>query len=237
MWSQSSMYLLPILELVLSTSATPIEQRATSRCTVRDLAIVKRTVIDPAFFCKWWQEDTRTRTPFLEFTVSEVNNLCTCISPISNLHPTKHKRGSVDDITPLVKRSTITTDSCRKEVSLQFTEPWHFCKFYNAYPRISSPFRKYAAKDLLKLFFDKHEESHHKYQKDLNKVVVIKYQNVFNKHRKDFDKHYQASIKLYEVLNKHKEDADEHTNNLIKVVILENYKLFYEHQEKFTKYH
>ncbi|KAI4850993.1 hypothetical protein E4T44_02416 [Aureobasidium sp. EXF-8845] len=150
MWSQSSMHLLSILALVLTVSSIPIEERATPRCIARDLAIVRRTVIDSVFFCRWWQEDTRTRTPFIEFTVLEVNNLCACIAPISTVKPTKHKRAPVDDFSLPGKRST-TTDACRKETSLQFTEPWHFCKFYNAYPRTSSPFRKYAAKDLLKL--------------------------------------------------------------------------------------
>ncbi|KAI4719389.1 hypothetical protein E4T48_04312 [Aureobasidium sp. EXF-10727] len=150
MWSQASMKLCFVLALALSVSSTPIEERATPRCTARDVAIVKRTVIDPVFFCKWWQEDTRTRTPFLEFTVSEVNNLCACIAPESNVKSTKHKRAPLAEPSLLNKRSP-TADACRKEMSLQFTEPWHFCNFYNAYPRTSSPFRKYATKDLIKL--------------------------------------------------------------------------------------
>ncbi|KAI4853992.1 hypothetical protein E4T44_00483 [Aureobasidium sp. EXF-8845] len=162
--------LLHFLALAPSESATPIEDRLIQRCTTRDLTIVRRTVIDPVHFCKWWQEEyrsftsycllhcflthdhsTRTRTPFLEFTVSEVNNLCTCIAPRSSARPTKHKRTPSIDSSPLAKRST-TSDACRKEMSLQFTEPWHFCVFYNAYPRTSSPFRKYATQDLIKLY-------------------------------------------------------------------------------------
>ncbi|KAI5194203.1 hypothetical protein E4T39_08731 [Aureobasidium subglaciale] len=149
MLSKSSLLLFSVLALVWSVSSTPIEERTTSRCTARDLAIVRRTVIDPVFFCKWWQEDTRTRTPFLEFTVSQINTLCACIAPRSSVKSTKQRRAPVDDFSHPAKRST--TNACRKEVSVQFTEPWHFCKFYNAYPRTSSPFRKYTAKGLIKL--------------------------------------------------------------------------------------
>jgi hypothetical protein len=50
-------YLCLTLALALSVSSTPIDERAIQRCTIRDLAIIRRTVIDPVYFCKWWQEE------------------------------------------------------------------------------------------------------------------------------------------------------------------------------------
>lgn len=98
-----------------------------------------------------YQTSVRTRSPFLEFTPAQVTNLCKCVTPIKTT--TKHKRAEQTEQATLehhLERRQ-TKASCRAEMSIQFTEPWHFCVFYNSYPRTSSPFAKYAAKDLVNL--------------------------------------------------------------------------------------
>lgn len=74
---------------------------------------------------------TRTRTPFLEFTVNEVNTLCKCISPIAKATSSKHKRAEPTEKGTILSRSA-SSAVCSAEVSKQFTEPWHLCTFFNA---------------------------------------------------------------------------------------------------------
>ncbi|KAG9953285.1 hypothetical protein KCU85_g1419, partial [Aureobasidium melanogenum] len=141
-------YLLNVVVLLsfsIGVSSSPVAQGTTSKCNARDIAIVKRTANEPTYFCTWWNSDTRTRTPFMELTVSQVNNACKCISKASK----KDKRAATVDHPVLSKGQSV--QSCRVEMSKQFTEPWHFCNFYTAYPRTTSPFRKYSAKSLLAL--------------------------------------------------------------------------------------
>ncbi|THZ80889.1 hypothetical protein D6C84_07066 [Aureobasidium pullulans] len=137
---------------VMSVYSSPLlDERAALKCASRDIAIVRRTISDETYFCKWWLSDVRTRSPFLEVTPAQVTNLCKCVTPVKTT--TKHKRaGQTEQATlehHLERRQTKA--SCRAEMSIQFTEPWHFCVFYNSYPRTSSPFAKYAAKDLVNL--------------------------------------------------------------------------------------
>ncbi|CAD0058042.1 unnamed protein product [Aureobasidium pullulans] len=136
----------------MSVYSSPLlDERAALKCTSRDIAIVRRTISDETYFCKWWLSDVRTRSPFLEFTPAQVTNLCKCVIPIKTT--TKHKRAEQTEQATLehhLERRQ-TKASCRAEMSIQYTEPWHFCVFYNSYPRTSSPFAKYAAKDLVNL--------------------------------------------------------------------------------------
>ncbi|TIA56328.1 hypothetical protein D6C77_07009 [Aureobasidium pullulans] len=137
---------------VMSVYSSPLlDERAALKCTSRDIAIVRRTISDETYFCKWWLSDVRTRSPFLEFTPAQVTNLCKCVIPIKTT--TKYKRAEQTEQATLEHHleSRQTKASCRAEMSIQFTEPWHFCVFYNSYPRTSSPFAKYAAKDLVNL--------------------------------------------------------------------------------------
>ncbi|KAG9600519.1 hypothetical protein KCU86_g5543, partial [Aureobasidium melanogenum] len=136
-----------LFALILGVTSSPLlNERASQSCNARDVQIVKRTAIDPVYFCKWWISDIRTRSPFLEFGHERVTAACKCIAPTK----TKTKRTEdTEEQQGLAKRQT--TESCRREVATQFTEPWHFCNFYNAYPRKSSPFKRYAAQQLLKL--------------------------------------------------------------------------------------
>ncbi|KAH0150878.1 hypothetical protein KCU67_g10482, partial [Aureobasidium melanogenum] len=141
------LYLLNVMVLLSFSnvvSSSPVAQGTTSKCNARDIAIVKRTANEPTYFCSWWNSDTRTRTPFMELTVSQVTNACKCISKSS-----KNKRAATVDCPVLSKGQSV--ESCSVVMSKQFTEPWHFCKFYTAYPRTTSPFRKYSAKSLLVL--------------------------------------------------------------------------------------
>ncbi|CAC9885996.1 unnamed protein product [Aureobasidium pullulans] len=142
----------------MSVYSSPLlDERAALKCTSRDIAIIRRTISDETYFCKWWLSDVRTRSPFLEFTPAQVTNLCKCVTPVKTI--TKHKRAEQTEQATLehhLERRQ-TKASCRAEMSIQFTEPWHFCVFYNSYPRTSSPFAKYAAKDLVNPF-DLNEE-------------------------------------------------------------------------------
>ncbi|KAI4723023.1 hypothetical protein E4T48_00804 [Aureobasidium sp. EXF-10727] len=133
-----------LLVFILSAESSPVLNKRSSQCSARDIAIVRRTILDETYFCKWWLSDGRTRSPFLEFTPDQVDKLCRCIVTTSS----KPKR-EVPNESGLEKRQTKA--SCSAEVSVQFTQPWHFCTFYNAYPRTSSPFAKYSAKQLLAL--------------------------------------------------------------------------------------
>ncbi|CAD0101075.1 unnamed protein product, partial [Aureobasidium mustum] len=147
MFSQRLLFFVTFLTLALGVLSSPLQARATSKCAARDIAIVRRTVNDENYFCRWWLSDIRTRSPFLEFTHPQVTDLCKCISSSSTASKPKREEGSVEAI--LEKRQSQA--SCEAEMSKQFTEPWHFCTFYNAYPRTTSPFALYSAKQLLTL--------------------------------------------------------------------------------------
>ncbi|KAG9529955.1 hypothetical protein KCU93_g3037, partial [Aureobasidium melanogenum] len=129
------LYLLNVVVLLSFSnfvSSSPVAQGTTSKCNARDIAIVKRTANEPTYFCSWWNSDTRTRTPFMELTVSQVTDACKCISKSS-----KNKRAATVDHPVLSKGQSV--ESCSVVMSKQFTEPWHFCKFYTAYTiKISS---------------------------------------------------------------------------------------------------
>ncbi|CAD0037175.1 unnamed protein product [Aureobasidium pullulans] len=73
----------------------PLE-RAAATCAAKDIATVKRTVADPVYFCQWWQQDVRTRSPFMEFSATQVDTLCKCISPVAT--GPKCKRKQADNI-------------------------------------------------------------------------------------------------------------------------------------------
>ncbi|KAG9694173.1 hypothetical protein KCU95_g5898, partial [Aureobasidium melanogenum] len=62
---------------------------------------------------------TRTRTPFLEFTVNEVNALCKCISPIAKATPSKHKRGEATGGEAILSRSA-SSAVCSAEHTIVF---------------------------------------------------------------------------------------------------------------------
>ncbi|THZ51938.1 hypothetical protein D6C88_09725 [Aureobasidium pullulans] len=70
-----------LVTLVLGISASPVltERATTPKCTANDIALVRRTVNDEVYFCKWWLSDGRTRSPFYQFTPIQVTNLCKCI--------------------------------------------------------------------------------------------------------------------------------------------------------------
>ncbi|KAI4853252.1 hypothetical protein E4T44_00957 [Aureobasidium sp. EXF-8845] len=109
----------------LTVSASPVlNERATLQCSARNIAIIRRTNLDETYFCRWWLSDIRTRSPFLEFSQEQVTKLCKCIVAT----PSKPKRQAVGSL--LEKRATKA--SCSAEVSIQFTQPWHFCNFYTA---------------------------------------------------------------------------------------------------------
>ncbi|KAI4718235.1 hypothetical protein E4T48_05582 [Aureobasidium sp. EXF-10727] len=140
-----------LVTLVTCASASPLASTpAIPGCSARDIAIVRRTVSDETYFCKWWLSDTRTKSPFFEFAPAEVTNLCKCIVSVPTTKTTtKQKRAESTASSELQKRQTVA--SCRAEMSVQFTEPYNFCVFYNSYPRTTSPFAKYSAKDLIQL--------------------------------------------------------------------------------------
>ncbi|THX72226.1 hypothetical protein D6D04_09198 [Aureobasidium pullulans] len=121
-----------LLTLILGISASPVltERATTPKCTANDIALVRRTVNDEVYFCKWWLSDGRTRSPFYQFTPIQVTNLCKCIVAGSKT-PSKPKRDEISaPVENILKRQTLA--SCRAEVSRQFTMPWYFCTFYNA---------------------------------------------------------------------------------------------------------
>ncbi|KAI5197883.1 hypothetical protein E4T39_07082 [Aureobasidium subglaciale] len=130
-------------------SSPLLTERAPPGCTARDIEIVRRTVSDELYFCKWYLSDGRTRSPFLEFTPTEVINLCNCIIVDTKTVP-KQKRAEATTVKNLLEKRQ-TQASCRAEVSRQFTEPSSFCTFYNSYPRTTSPFAKYSAQALIDL--------------------------------------------------------------------------------------
>lgn len=45
-----------LVTLILGTSASPVltERVTTSKCTAKDIAVVRGTVNDEVYFCKWW---------------------------------------------------------------------------------------------------------------------------------------------------------------------------------------
>ncbi|CAD0092404.1 unnamed protein product [Aureobasidium mustum] len=156
MFSQPGLWVLCLsLGLLQVISASPlVAPQPAATCSARDLAIVRRTVSDPVYFCKWWQAEYELSLYHMkigsnqkQFSVHEVDTLCTCISPISKAPSSKHKRAEPTEISPVFSRSG-TTAVCSLKVSREFTEPWHFCTFFNAYPRTTSPFRAYNAKEL-----------------------------------------------------------------------------------------
>ncbi|KAH0363087.1 hypothetical protein KCU65_g7644, partial [Aureobasidium melanogenum] len=86
---------------LVSVSSSPLVERAASTCSANDIATVKRTApVDPVYFCQWWQQDVRTRSPFMEFTPTQVDTLCKCISPIATTGPKckrRRKRSEIEE--------------------------------------------------------------------------------------------------------------------------------------------
>ncbi|CAD0098134.1 unnamed protein product, partial [Aureobasidium mustum] len=136
-----------LFALILGVNSSPLlNERASQKCNAKDVQIVKRTAMDPVYFCTWWNSEYAVSAQDLLSLNSarRVTAACKCIAS------TKTKRTEhTEEHQDLEKRQT--TESCRREVGTQFTQPWHFCNFYNAYPRKSSPFKKYTASQLLKL--------------------------------------------------------------------------------------
>ncbi|KAG9946438.1 hypothetical protein KCU85_g6487, partial [Aureobasidium melanogenum] len=184
--------LLSLVSWSVRASASPVyDPSGHLICSATDIAIVRRTVNDEVYFCKWWLSDTRTRTPFLEFSPEQVTELCKCIvllptgKPVAKQTVTEQKTATqmktvtkqktateqrtVTNEKTMTKPKTVTKQSraeptalqgleerqmiasCRAEMSFQFTEPYHFCVFYNSCPRTTSPFVKYSAEALTKL--------------------------------------------------------------------------------------
>ncbi|KAI5245172.1 hypothetical protein E4T43_03307 [Aureobasidium subglaciale] len=153
MFARSFIFLLFCLnvQFVYVSSSPLVVERAASTCSTKDIATVKRTVSDPVYFCQWWQQDVRTRSPFMEFSATQVDTLCKCISPVTTGGKCKRKRrrSNIEErAAAVVARSAA---SCSAEVSVQFTQPWRFCTFYTSYPRTTSPFKKYTASSLTSL--------------------------------------------------------------------------------------
>ncbi|KAI5251716.1 hypothetical protein E4T42_04076 [Aureobasidium subglaciale] len=153
MFARSFLFLLfcLIVQFVYVSSSPLVVERAASTCSTKDIATVKRTVSDPVYFCQWWQQDVRTRSPFMEFSATQVDTLCKCISPVTTGGKCKRKRrrSNIEErAAAVVARSAA---SCSAEVSVQFTQPWRFCTFYTSYPRTTSPFKKYTASSLTSL--------------------------------------------------------------------------------------
>ncbi|THZ36565.1 hypothetical protein D6C87_09081 [Aureobasidium pullulans] len=200
--------LLPLLVClfahVLSVSSSPlVVERAAATCAAKDIATVKRTVADPVYFCQWWQQDVRTRSPFMEFSATQVDTLCKCISPVATgpKCKRKRKRSQIEERSALVARSAA---SCSAEVSAQFTQPYRFCTFYTAYPRTTSPFRKYTASALTKADNIYNQETGDLYDQEAH---IDQYAEAYiNKHEEAYlDKHKETH------LDKHKEIyLDEH---------------------------
>ncbi|CAD0113108.1 unnamed protein product [Aureobasidium uvarum] len=147
----SILSLVVFFTFILGIDSSPVlHERATSKCTPEDIATVRRTVKDEAYFCNWWLSETRTQSPFVEFSPLQVTDLCRCISPAKTT--TKNKRAETTEATVearLERRQTMAT--CRAELSIQFSQPWRFCVFYTSYPRTTSPFAGYSAQELTKL--------------------------------------------------------------------------------------
>jgi hypothetical protein len=127
-----------LLSLANGVLSSPITQGTAPSCVTGDIAVVKRTVNEPTYFCAWWNSEsvecthyrlnkllirsrTRTTSPFLELTESKVNNACKCVVASSNT-TSKNKRAG----------SPSSAETCMAELSIQFTQPYGFCKFYNA---------------------------------------------------------------------------------------------------------
>ncbi|THZ40618.1 hypothetical protein D6C87_06308 [Aureobasidium pullulans] len=105
-----------LVTLVLGISASPVltERATTPKCTANDIALVRRTVNDEVYFCKWWLSDGRTRSPFYQFTPIQVTNLCKCIVAGSKT-ASKPKRDEVSaPVENIMKRQTLA--SCRAEL-------------------------------------------------------------------------------------------------------------------------
>ncbi|KAI4747811.1 hypothetical protein E4T50_01915 [Aureobasidium sp. EXF-12298] len=147
-------FLFCFLTQFISVSSSPlVAERAAATCSAKDIATVKRTTPDAVYFCQWWQQDprrVRTQSPFMEFSATQVDTLCKCISPVATGAKCrrKRKRSHVEERAEAVAR---TASSCSSEVSKQFTQPWRFCTFYTASPRTTSPFKQYTASALTSL--------------------------------------------------------------------------------------
>jgi hypothetical protein len=51
-----------LLSLANSVSSSPVTQGASPNCVTGDIAVVKRTVSEPAYFCAWWDSESVTHT-------------------------------------------------------------------------------------------------------------------------------------------------------------------------------
>ncbi|KAK5999958.1 hypothetical protein QM012_005046 [Aureobasidium pullulans] len=87
----------------------------------------------------------------MEFSPSQVDALCKCISPVATGPKCKRRRKRSDIEERADANAGRSASSCSAEVSVQFTEPWRFCTFYTSYPRTTSPFKKYTASALTSL--------------------------------------------------------------------------------------
>ncbi|KEQ70762.1 hypothetical protein M436DRAFT_66163 [Aureobasidium namibiae CBS 147.97] len=144
-------FLFCFLAQLVSVSSSPlVVERAAATCSAKDIATVKRTTPDAVYFCQWWQQDVRTRSPFMEFSATQVDTLCKCISPVATGPKCrrKRKRSNIEERAEALAR---TAASCSSEVSKQFTQPYRFCTFYTSYPRTTSPFKQYTASALTSL--------------------------------------------------------------------------------------
>ncbi|CAD0084046.1 unnamed protein product, partial [Aureobasidium vineae] len=147
-------FLLCFVVQLVSVSSSPLVERAAATCSANDIATVKRTTPDSVYFCQWWQQalrSPRTASPFMEFSPTQVDALCKCISPVATGAKCKRRRKRSNIEERADAATTRSASSCSAEVSAQFTQPWRFCTFFTSYPRTTSPFQKYTASALTSL--------------------------------------------------------------------------------------
>ncbi|THZ93205.1 hypothetical protein D6C82_09007 [Aureobasidium pullulans] len=148
-----NIFLVVLLALVLTlTHASPLDfdilVRATSPryCVTKDVNLLGKVVKYPVYFCKFWHEDVRTRTPFETLSISQVNQACKCImyaaptvtvTSVAKLTKTVMIRNReaepTVDLHVEKRQSTcgMTPDLLR--LRFNFTEYTSFCRFYRAW--------------------------------------------------------------------------------------------------------
>ncbi|KAH0286846.1 hypothetical protein KCU62_g6438, partial [Aureobasidium sp. EXF-3399] len=200
-------FLFCFLAQLVSVSSSPlVVERAAATCSAKDIATVKRTTPDAVYFCQWWQQDVRTRSPFMEFSATQVDTLCKCISPVATGPKCrrKRKRSNIEERAEALAR---TAASCSSEVSKQFTQPYRFCTFYTSYPRTTSPFKQYTASALTSYY--NFEESFHDHSKGNYHVKEghDRPEASHNQQENNLDKHQEANFDKYQETNniQHKE--------------------------------
>ncbi|KAI4719304.1 hypothetical protein E4T48_04416 [Aureobasidium sp. EXF-10727] len=119
---QTHLLSLPILLCfvahLVGVSSSPVVERAAATCSANDIATVKRTTPDSVYFCQWWQQalqSPRTASPFMEFSPTQVDALCKCISPIATGGKCKRKRKRSNIEERADAATTRSASSCSSE--------------------------------------------------------------------------------------------------------------------------